>query len=236
MGDLVAGAATLHVRAEGFAARREDLVVPDSGGRRAFTLPGIELGEEGVLEGVVVDARGDPVPGARVSEGDVPVYLAVGATPPGVAVADAHGHFRLSGLPEGLMILGGYAPDVGRGRAEGVHVLAGRTVDVGRVVLEKDKGDDKASEPASSGGVAVTLGETGEPREVVIVHVAEASEAERAGVAPGDVLLEVDGVRVTSMEEARTRLSGPLADDVVVTVRRGDARERFRLAREQVRR
>jgi C-terminal processing protease CtpA/Prc len=96
--------------------------------------------------------------------------------------------------------------------------------------------DEKADESAATGGVAVTLGETGEPREVVIVSVADGSEAERAGLAPKDVVLEIDGVPIHSMRDARARFSGPIADDVVVLIHREGGRERFRVPREQVRR
>ena len=68
----------------------------------------------------------------------------------------------------------------------------------------------------------MTLGETGAPVDVVIVSVAEGSEAERAGLSAGDVLVSVDGVAVVhSIAEARGRLAGPLADDALVAVRRG---------------
>jgi len=50
------------------------------------------------VEGVVLDARGDPIAGARVAEGLVPTYLAVGASPPNLAVTDARGRFRLVDL------------------------------------------------------------------------------------------------------------------------------------------
>ncbi len=84
--------------------------------------------------------------------------------------------------------------------------------------------------------MAVTLGETSEPREVLLVGVAQGSEAERAGLAPDDVILTVDGVAVRTIEEARAKLNGPISDDVVLKVRRGDGYETFRVAREQVRR
>jgi C-terminal processing protease CtpA/Prc len=93
-----------------------------------------------------------------------------------------------------------------------------------------------SSEPASSGSLAVTLGETGAPVDVVIASVVEGSEAERAGLAPGDVVLAVDGAPVRSMEEARAKMSGPLADDVVMQVRRGERTLAVRVTREPVRR
>lgn len=230
---LAPGAAKLRVRAPGRAPVSRDVKIPDSGGLRPHALPRVELATEGIVEGTVVDARGDPVQGARVARDRVPTYLAVGTAPPGVAVTDARGRFKLGELPEGDVTLEGYAPDVGRARVTGVRVVAGRTTIDVRITLEKL---DKAPDPAATGGVAVTLGETSEPREVVLVAVAEGSEAERAGLEPNDVVVEIDGVRVHTIEEARAKLNGPIADDVVVKVRRGEKVESVRVAREGVRR
>jgi C-terminal processing protease CtpA/Prc len=71
---------------------------------------------------------------------------------------------------------------------------------------------------------------------VVIVSVVEASQAERAGLAPGDVVLTVDGVPARSIEQARAGLSGPISADVVVSLRRGDETFTLRVGREVVRR
>jgi C-terminal processing protease CtpA/Prc len=95
--------------------------------------------------------------------------------------------------------------------------------------------DDEAARGALARGVAVTLGETAEPKEVVIVAVAESSEAERAGLVPNDVVVEVDGQAVATMKEARQRMSGPLADEAVLKIRRGDNQLVFRVPREAVR-
>jgi S1-C subfamily serine protease len=230
---LAPGPAKLLVRAAGHAPATKSVKIPETGGARPYTLPRIELAAEGIVEGVVVDARGDPVQGARVAKDRVPTYLAIGATPAGVAVTDARGRFKLTEVPEGDVTLEGYAADVGRARVHGVRVVAGRsTVDV-KITLEKL---EKAADPASSGGVAVTLGETSEPREVVLVAVAQGSEAERAGLAPNDVIVEIDGAVVRTIEEARAKLNGPIGDDVVVKLRRGERTETLRVAREQVRR
>ena len=64
----------------------------------------------------------------------------------------------------------------------------------------------------------------------------DGSEAERSGLAQGDVILEIDGVAVRTIVDTRARLSGPLSQDVVVTRRRGDAIEAVRVPREPVRR
>ncbi len=237
LSDLAPGPARLRVRAAGFAPATRSLDVPDSGGRRSFALPRVELDGSGTVKGVVVDDRGEPVAGARVARDQVPTWLLVGSTPEGVAVTDAKGRFTLSDLPEGTLSLEAYTPELGRARLGGVSIVAGRTTEDVRLVLAAtDAGEAPAPAPAAGGGVAVTLGETSEPVEVVVVAVVDGSEAERAGLLPGDVVLAVDGVAVPTMAEARARLSGPVADDVVVSVRRGDAPLTLRVPREPVRR
>jgi hypothetical protein len=232
--DLVPGGARLVVRAPGWAPSDRDVDVVSSSAHRT-TLPAVELAEEGVAEGTVTDGRGDPVPGARVAKDHVPTYLAVGATPATVAVTDARGRFHLGGLAAGALDLEAYAPDRGRATADGIRIAAGRPTTGIQIRLQRDK-DEKAQEPASTGGVAVTLGETnGDPREVTLVDVAESSEAERAGLVAGDVLLAVDGKAVRSMAEGRVLLSGPLGEDVVLQYRRGDAVDSVRVGREPVR-
>jgi S1-C subfamily serine protease len=160
----------------------------------------------------------------------------VGTNPEGVAVTDARGAFTLSNLDEGTASLEAYAPDVGRGRADGVRVVAGRTTDRVRIAIVPDGAAPPARAAEATGGVAVTLGETSSPADVVIVSVVEASEAERAGLAPGDVLVDVDGAGVRTMEDARGRLSGPVEQDVLLHVRRGDRTLALRVPREPVRR
>jgi hypothetical protein len=234
---LAPGDARLVVRKAGYAPAARSLKVPATGGDRPYEIPRVELAEQGVVEGVVVDGHGDPVQGARVAKDRVPTYLAAGATPPGVAVTAPDGTFSLAELPEGTLTLEAYAPDVGRTRVDDVKVIAGRTTVGVRIQLAPDEGAREHS-PASTGGVAVTLGETSAPREVVVVAVAEASEAERAGLLPNDTLVAVDGTPVHTIEEARAKLNGPVGDDVVLTIRRaaGGTTERVRVSRERVRR
>jgi len=228
------GACRLAVRAPGFAPRALDVSVTASRGRRATTVPRVTLDEEAVVEGVVLDARGQPVPLARVAKDTVPVVLVAGAPPPGVAETDARGRFRLGELPQGLVSLEAYAAGRGQGRAE-VRLYTGRTLkDVKLVLGEKVRGAEP--EAKGTGGVAVTLGERGgaDP-EVGVVSVVPGSAAERAGLEPGDTLLEVSGVAVHTIAEARARLTGPMADDVVVKLRRGPRVESRRIPREEVR-
>lgn len=235
--DLPPGPARLRVRAKGRVPVTKDVVVQERGGRGETSIGTIELPEEGVAAGVVVDERGDPVPGARVGKDSVPTYLPAAAPAPGMATCDARGRFRLGELGEGTITLEAYAPDVGRARLGGVRILAGRTTDGLRIVVPRQEGGSR--EPLATGGVAITLGETAagvDPAEVVVVAVSENSEAERAGLAVGDVLLEIGGAPVRAIDDARARLSGPVHDDVVVKVRRGEKVVTLRVAREAVRR
>jgi hypothetical protein len=233
--DLGAGAARLVVRAAGFAPSSRDVTIDANGGRRATNLGRIEVAVGGVVEGVVLDGRGDPIAGARVAEGLVPTYLAVGATPPEVAVTDARGRFHLADLAEGSRVLEAYAPDVGRVRAE-VTVAPGVTTKDVRFTLVPDGAERSAREPAAAGSLAITLGETSDPPEVLVAAVASGSEAERAGLAPGDVVVAVQGEEVTEMERARRAMSGPLGDDVLLRIRRQGQTETLRVPREPVRR
>lgn len=113
LGDLAPGPARLRVRAKGRAALEKAIVIEARGGRRPTELGKLELAEAGVIEGVVVDGKGDPVPGARVGKDAVPTYLPVGTPAAGLATCDARGRFRLEDLPEGNVVLEAYAADGG---------------------------------------------------------------------------------------------------------------------------
>jgi membrane-associated protease RseP (regulator of RpoE activity) len=185
----------------------------------------------------VVDSRGDPVTGARVARDHAPTWLVVGMNPEGVAITDARGRFSVGGLPEGTVALEAYAPDLGRGRVEVVRVVAERTTSNVHIALTSPASEENRERgPTAAGSIAITLGETGAPVQVVVVSVGAASEAERAGLAPGDLLLAVNEAQVHTIEEAREKLSGPLSNDVVVKVKRGDEELAVRVAREPVRR
>ncbi len=202
---------------------------------RAFELDPIELEEGGDVEGDVVDADGNGVAGARVSIGTAAVYLPVGALPRGTTVTNAEGHFALKGVKPGTLRLEAISAVIGRGVATAVEVRSGRTTDGVRITLDSPVSDD---ESLASGGIAITLGERGVAQgvEVVVVQVAEGSEAERAGLRVGDVLLAIDGVTPPTMVAARSRLGGPAGSDVVIEVDRDGTSVRLRATREAVRR
>jgi len=230
--DLAPGPGRALVRAAGYATTERSFNIRESDG--PASLGTIDLASEGIVTGEVLGPRGDPVAGARVARDRVPVFLAVSATPPDVATTDAKGRFRLGGLGEGTVVLEAFAPDVGRGHTE-VRVVAGRGTTNVRLTLAE--GGAPATDHAGA-TVAVTLGETGgtsEAHDVVVMVVAEGSEAEHAGLLAGDVITDVDGTPVHTIEQAREKLSGPRGVDVVVGIRREDSSTlRIRVGREAV--
>jgi hypothetical protein len=233
--DLPPGPARLSVAHKGHARRELTVTIPEPDPGRPSPLDRIELEEAGTVEGDVVDKDDNPVVGARVALGAAPAYLPLGVLPDGIAVTDAQGRFSLPGLPEGEASLEAYAPELGRGRAAGVRVVAGRVVRDIRIRIDTAVAQ---AEPASSGGVAVTLGEAGPrgKRTIVVHHVAPGSEAERAGLLADDVLARIDDHAPASLEEARRLLSGPVGEDVVLRVLRENEELPFRVPRERVRR
>ncbi len=122
--DVTPGQVRIIASAAEFATS-ETTVTVESTGRadRPFELPPVDLSEPATVEGQVVDDAGKPVLGARVAVGVVPAYLPAGALPPGIAVTDGGGHFKLADIEPGNLTLEAYAADVGRGTVRGVQVL-----------------------------------------------------------------------------------------------------------------
>jgi hypothetical protein len=231
--DIAAGIVHVTVNHPDFASESfEATVTRGSRADRPFELAPVDLSEPGGVEGDVVDANGNAVAGVRVSVGAAPSYLPTGALPAGMAQTDARGHFKLERIAEGKQTLEAVSAVAGRGRTS-VEVRAGRITDGVRLVLKAENVEETLGE----GNVAVTLGErgSGAALEVVVVEVAPASEAERSGLAAGDVLASVDGAHPTSMGDARRRLAGRAGSDVVVEVTRGERHESLRVPRESVR-
>jgi Carboxypeptidase regulatory-like domain/PDZ domain len=229
-----AGSYTLNARAPGFSLKRQKITIVDRNARSVTRLPRIELETEAIVEGTVVDERGSPIAGARVGASAVSSYVLTGAPLRGEAVADARGQFRLGELAAGSVTLHVYAPDLGRGISAPIEVASGQTKSGIRITLTKAA--DKFTDLGPAPTVAITLGETSEPREVVIVSVTAGSGAERAGLRAGDVVLAIEGVKVTRIDEARKHLTGPLSDDVLIEVRRAERELTVRAARDAARR
>jgi protocatechuate 3,4-dioxygenase beta subunit len=228
--DLAPGTARVVLVRKGFSRVEATVTIPENEG----DLDRLEMSPAGTVEGEVLDRNGDPVVGARVAVGAAPAYLPVGPLPPGVAVTDARGRFTLADVAEGDVVIEAYSADRGRGR-ERVRVHPDHTTSDVRIKLDEEVA---GAEPASAGGVAITLGETTVrgARRIVVLQVAPGSEAERAGVQPDDVLAKIDAHVPASLEDARRRLSGPLGDDIVLRIVRDGDGQTLRLARERVRR
>lgn len=235
--DVAPGPARVRVEHPDFAAEELTVQVAATGrADRPFTLPDIDLLEPGEVEGDVLDERGQRVPGARVMIGDGPSVAPAGKQPRGVVSTDEDGHFVLGRVHPGQATISAVSTSAGRGTARGVEVSSGRTTRGVRIQLSAQTSD---AEPLlASGNVALGLGERGSAPalEVVVVSVAEGSEAERAGLEAGDVIEALDGTRPTSMVDARARLSGAPGSDLVVEVRRSAQSVRFRVLREAIRR
>jgi protocatechuate 3,4-dioxygenase beta subunit len=230
--EVSAGAARLRFRKVGYAAFERAFQVGALGGRRVVEVPRTELRAEAIVEGVVVDGKGKPVFGARIARDVAPVFLTTARAQLGVATTNAQGRFVLDQLTSGSAILHAYAPEVGRGKTEPLELAPGRTRRDVRIVLDDSS---VGTRDIAGATVAVTLGETADPREILIVHVGDGSAAQRAGVAVHDVLVAVDGVHPKSLEQARHGLSGP-PSDVVLLLRRDGHELTLRVSRESVNR
>jgi hypothetical protein len=231
--DVPPGAMRLSVARSGYAKVDQAVrVETPSHADRSVMLDPIDLREGGVVEGLVVDSRGDPVAGARVVQGPISTLLPAGKLPAGVALTNRRGEFKIEELAEGDVVLEAYAPDLGRGRATGVHVTAGRTTDRVRIAIGTPESDPTLE--SSAAGVAVSLDDKGAGARVA--NVASGSEAERAGLLTGDRIVAVDGQRVSSAKEARARLFGPSGDDIVIEVLRPEGTQKLRFPREKLQR
>jgi hypothetical protein len=229
------GPATLSVRHPALSSETWEVVIaPGARDDQARELEPIDLVEAGVASGRVVDASGRPVRAARVGVGLVPAFVPAGARLPGFVETDTQGRFELRDLPPGEVVLSAYAANVGRGSLPGVRVSGDEPVTDLEIRLTASNVE---REPSALMNVAVTLGErsAGAELEVVIVNVAAGSEAERAGVRPGDVLWSVDEEVVADMADARQLLGGSEGSDVILELERDGDAVFVRVRREAVR-
>lgn len=233
--DVGEGTATLTISREGYVSVERKVTIQKPRRSEPIELDAVNLEEGGVVEGEVVDDRGRPVAGARVAKDLLPAYSPSGRAPKGVATTDDAGRFQVADLPEGEVLLVADSPDAGKGRVE-VTVRAGRVTDRVRLVLSGKA--DETEEAIGRGGVAVTLGERDVEGNVhvIVVLVAEASEAERAGLRRGDRIVSIGSETPNTMKEARALLSGPVGESVIVEVERGDGRHTLSIPREEVKR
>ncbi len=228
------GKAQIEVSHEDYARRSLSLkIARTERAARAFELEPIDLPEAASVAGTVVDAEGRPVRGARVGLRLLPAFLPRGRLPEGTVQTDADGAYKLHGIEPGAHTLHAYAAGKGRGSSQ-VELDGGDHVD--DVQIQLDDSTEGGELDVSGGGLAVTLGEKdrGKRVSVVLVQVAEGSEAERAGLRRGDVLKSIDGVVPQDMADARARFNGQPGVDLVVQVRRDGETKSFRVRREQL--
>ncbi len=235
--ELAPTSARLLVTAKGYVPDERDVMI-EGDDRRPVDLGSIELSAGGSARGVVVDEAGDPVVGARVAPGRVPTYLPLGPLPIGVAATDAQGRFALSNLTPGKTEIEAYKVGFGREAVLDVAIRAGQTTEDVRIELRQDLDVDGTGVNARA-SLAVTLSESprGKQRAVIFEHVPLGGEAQRAGILAGDRFVSYNGMSIRSLEHARRWLNGPLSEDFVVELERGDElRWRVRVRRERVRR
>jgi protocatechuate 3,4-dioxygenase beta subunit len=213
--DLGAGRVRIIVRHDDYA-KVERVLAFDGEVDRTTMLETIDLSPAGSVEGKVVDDAGDPIAGARVGLDAVPTYLPPGRLPGELAQTDADGNFLLGGLPARLCKLVAYSPELGRGVLEGVDVRADRTTR--RITIVIPAQDYTPPKILGGGSVALTLAERA--GKVVVVDVPGGGQAELAGIEPDDVFVSIAGAPVSSLEGARSKLSGPATEDVVIEVSR----------------
>jgi len=218
-------------------ARAEMVVAVAGDPGKTIDLGAIDLTEAGEVEGEVVDPNEEPVPFARVGWDGVPTYLPLGPMPPGVVSTDKEGKFLLKGVPEGDATIEAYSTDQGRASTN-VKVRAGRTSS--RVTITLPGEGSAKGEAKGAGSIAMTLGERteGGHKVVVVMMVPPNGEAELSGIEPGERIARVNDHEVRTIEDTRRRLSGPLGEDVVLTLspEDGGKARRLRVRRERVRR
>jgi len=207
-----ARAATWSVRieADGYLSVERSVTVTDGGrGPEDATLDPVRLTPGGRAEGTVVDALGHVVARARVRAGERATRT------------DAQGRFALDGLPAGHLDLVASHPAAGTSDPEDVRILTGR--ETPGVVLHLPRRFDADSAAALEGrrrGVAIEVGwEHGAP---VVERVIAESQAERAGLQPGDVLIAIDGAVPDSADEARRLLRGAPSLGAIIEMQRGE--------------
>lgn len=228
--NVAVGNARLRVNHDDYAVATRDIVVEATGyADRAFEIPDIDLADATTVRGSVVDRNGRPVPTARVSTAKLAEVRPKIALEETVVLTDDSGRFVLSGVAPGNVTL--YAQSALAGKGETRLVVAESGAEGVVIELSSPPKEDGTDFSPSVGSVA--LGLTRKSDVIVVTSVPAGGEAERAGLVVGDELRGVDGVAPTSVGNARTLLSGPLASDVVVAVVRNGEEHIYRVRREQ---
>ena len=223
-----AGRYRVRAFAPGAATSREVQVEVDPG-NEAGPLR-LVLGAAGRISGRVLDARGHPVAGARVSVDFGGVYgigRFTGETGP-VTESGTDGAFLLTDVPAGQPSrVFAYRPDHLMGAAGPVTVDPG--ADAGPVTIHlRAPPHTPPSQAEAFGGVGMTIGSPGSG-QVLVEHVYEGGPAFFAGLRDGDVLLSVDGRSVEALGLPGTlqAIRGPVGSLVTLEVSRPTTGDHF---------
>lgn len=231
--DLTPGQLRIRIEHEAFVTIEKtiDIKMPTDI-YRPVQLDPIELELAGAVHGQVVDDRGNPVAGARVAKDKVPDYLPRGPLPLGVVLTDDKGEFQLPALAEGQVTLEAYAPGIGRGKRDKIDIRKERVTTDVRIEVQPDT---QTNQPAVVASLAVTLAATASGTGALITHVVAGSTADQAGLAPGDLIVTIDGAKPQDERDATQRLTGPERQEVLLAILRKDNLLEIRVRREQIR-
>lgn len=84
------------------------------------------------------------------------------------------------------------------------------------------------------GYVGIGIGVSEEDGKLVIRTVYDGRPAQKAGIQPGDVIIEIDGVAPEGLDDAVSRMTGKKNTDVTVTVDRNGEKLDFTMTREEI--
>ncbi len=181
-------------------------------GGESVEIPVLELVAGGGAAGEVIDARGEPVPGA--------VVTAEGLAQSVQTRADRQGLFALDAVPEGERSLVAVHPVLGRSAPSPARIVRGTTARA--VVLRFSRALEDAAVTGSSRWLSLSVSEG----RVVVSALTDGSPGSRAGITVGDVLVAIDGRPAGDPDSAARRATS--GEPCVLELERGGQR---RLAR-----
>jgi hypothetical protein len=230
--DIAPGPVRVVVSAPGYApSSGADVTVPEAGAGEAVADARLSTGAR--LTGVVrSEGTGGPIAGARVAlEGQL--ESAASALPAlAEATTDEAGRFTLTGLPRRASIFVAAAGHHAR-ILSGIEAAPGAVAGPVDVALRPTAPGEEPRLDLAGVGVLLAPGTDG----FTIAGVVDGAGASRAGLQLGDVVVEVDGRRVTElgMQATIEAIRGPEGTSVMLTYRRGDRTEVVRVTRSLVR-
>jgi hypothetical protein len=204
----------VHFQLDGLKPGRETISVRTDDGRSGKAMVEVRAGEEARIEipltrngrvyGRIVSFRGHlPISGAKIT--------CFGCS--AEAVSDERGRFQFDSVVADNVWLEANMPDRYWSASREFQLEPGGSLDLEDLELQPPR-------PAA-GTTGFYPRQDGD--EVVVDHVMEGSPADSAGLMAGDVIVRVDGVPVSTVDEMRSRVIGKPGTPVVVALLRGGA-------------